>query len=695
MKINPFVFFLSAALILLFVVLGLAMTDTMGRIFDTTQDFIATYFGWFYTVSVGFFLFFVIFLLFSPYGGIKLGKDDEEPEFSTLSWFAMLFSAGMGIGLLFYSVAEPILHFTMPPDAEPGTIEAAREAMLTTFFHWGLHPWAIYIVIGLSLAYFSYRHNLPLTIRSCLYPLLGKHIYGPLGNLMEVMAVVGTLFGVATSLGLGVMQINAGLDYLGWLDVSVRNQIILIAVITLIATISVVSGVNVGIRRLSELNIFLGTVLVLFVFIAGPTVFLLGAFIQSLGVYLQNLVQMTFDTDAFSNGEWRKSWTLFYWGWWIAWSPFVGMFVARVSRGRTIRQFVLGVLFAPTLLAFFWLVVFGQTAIRFEMLGDQTIGQAVANNLPVALYELLAKLPYANITAFLATLVIATYFVTSSDSASLVIDILTADGHPDPPVPQRIFWALLEGTVAAVLLLVGGKMALTALQTAAITTALPFCGIMILICWSLYIGLKQERQRQLRKAAAKVVYQGEHALAGMAAATGLPEKTLAEMGQTDEEVPPEVAVEEKTKGRRKPRDWRKELKHLYEVMEKEVTTSPAIEAQESIKAFFDEKVLPAFKEIKKEVEKYGRTAKIEHLPFQAELTILKDGEEEYSYSIIGHAYQKPRFAFPEMEMKATPRVLRAEISRAGGKPSSYAIREFTREGIIQDFIQEYSKWMNW
>lgn len=694
MKINPMVFFLSAFLILLFVVLGLTITDTMSEVFNATQDFIVTYFGWFYTVSVGIFLVFVILLLFSPYGSIRLGKDHEEPEYSTLSWFAMLFSAGMGIGLLFYSVAEPIMHFAAPPNADPKTVAAAKEAMLTTFYHWGLHPWAIYIVIGLALSYFSYRHNLPLTIRSCLYPLLGNKIFGFWGNIVETLAVVGTLFGVATSLGLGVMQINAGLNYLGWMDVSVGNQIILITVITLIATASVVSGVNVGIRRLSEMNIILGSVLVLFVFLAGPTILILRHFIESLGTYMQNIVEMTFRTDAYSDGEWRKSWTLFYWGWWIAWSPFVGMFVARVSRGRTIRQFILGVLFAPTLLAFFWLVVFGQTAISFEMLGDHSISKAVSENMPVALYELLAKLPLSSITAFLGTLVIATYFVTSSDSASLVIDILTADGHPDPPIPQRIFWALLEGTVAAVLLLVGGKAALTALQTAAITTALPFCVIMLFICWSLYVGLRQERHRQLRRAAARMVYQGEHALAGMAAATGVPESTLIEMGKTDQETPPEAEGEEPELDKKR-KNWREELSKLYTVVEKEENNLPTTEAHEKIKAFFDEKVLPAFRELKKEIEKHGRTARIEHLPFQADFIVMKDGEEEYVYTVKGHAYQRAQFALPEMDKKSQPRNLRAEISRAGGKPSDYEIRDCSKDGLIRDFIKEYAKWMGW
>ncbi|MGM0577898.1 MAG: BCCT family transporter [Myxococcota bacterium] len=491
MKVNPVVFFVSAGVILIFVVLAAAFTEPTAAAFDAIQAFIVGRFGWLYIGSVAFFLGFVIYLFFSRYGDIRLGKDDEEPAYSNTSWFAMLFSAGMGIGLLFYSVAEPILHMSQPPHADPGTVEAARQAMVLTFFHWGMHAWAIYIVVGLSLAYFSYRHDLPLTIRSAFYPLLGKRIHGAGGDVVEILAVFGTLFGIATSLGLGVMQINSGLAHLGLLDHSTTNQLFLIAGITLVATASVVSGLDRGIRRLSEMNLFLGLILVLFVFAVGPTVFLLGTFVQSVGTYLSDLVAMTFRTDAFVGTEWQSKWTMFYWGWWISWSPFVGMFIARVSRGRTIRQFIMGVLLVPTLLTFLWLVIFGNTAIHMELFEGGGIAAAVQDSVPVALYVMLERLPWQGISVTLATLVIATYFVTSSDSGSLVIDILTSGGEPNPPVAQRIFWALTEGAVASVLLLTGG---LAALQTAAITTALPFCVVLIAMCVSLRKGLRAEHR---------------------------------------------------------------------------------------------------------------------------------------------------------------------------------------------------------
>ncbi|WP_440954937.1 BCCT family transporter [Methanosarcina sp. Mfa9] len=489
MRINPVVFFVSASIVVLFVVLGAVFTEPAGLFFGMVQDFIVSYLGWFYILSVAIFLGFVLWLYVSPYGKVRLGKDEDRPEYKNSTWFAMLFSAGMGIGLLFYSVAEPIMHFSAPPEDPGGTVLAAKEAMNLTFFHWGLHAWAIYIIVGLSLAYFAYRHDLPLTIRSTFYPLLGEKIYGSLGDLVEIMAIFGTLFGVATSLGLGVMQINSGLTYLGFAESSIENQIWLIILITLAATASVVSGLDKGIRRLSQLNIGLGVLLLLFVLLTGPTVFLLSSFVESLGYYLQTLPALSFQTDAFKGVEWQKSWTMFYWGWWISWSPFVGMFIARVSRGRTIREFIRGVLVAPTFVTFLWVIIFGNTAIHMELFGPGGIVAAVSDSVPTALYAMLSQLPLGFLSSALATLVVATFFITSSDSGSLVIAILASNGEPTPPISQRIFWAFTQGAVAAVLLLTGG---LVALQTAALTTALPFCVVMLFMCKSLLQGLRSE-----------------------------------------------------------------------------------------------------------------------------------------------------------------------------------------------------------
>lgn len=495
LKVNPPVFIGSALLILGFVTLGTLYPEPAKDFFGRLQHEVVASLGWFYLIAVAGFLGFVIWLAASRYGSLKLGKDNERPEFGAPSWFAMLFSAGMGIGLPFYSVAEPVLHFSSPPRLAGGTQQAARWAMETAFFHWGLHAWGIYALMGLGLAYATFRRGEPLTLRSLFRPLFGRHMAGWLGHTTDILAIVGTMFGIATSLGLGVMQVNAGLERLGVLDSTLTHQLWLVAIITVMATASVVSGLKRGIRRLSELNLVLGLLLLLFVLVAGPTEFLMRAFSENLGDYLQHFVARSFDTLAYQGPsalEWQGSWTLFYWGWWIAWAPFVGVFIARISRGRTVREFLVGVLAAPTLLGFIWLAVFGNSALHLELYGGGGMVDAVQSSIPGALYELLEHLPWATLTSGLATVVVVTYFVTSSDSGSLVIDILSADGSPDPPLPQRIFWALTEGAVAAVLLLTGGAGGLQALQTASITTALPLTVLMILLCFSLHKALRQD-----------------------------------------------------------------------------------------------------------------------------------------------------------------------------------------------------------
>lgn len=491
MKANRVVFFSSAGLIALFVAAGAIFPQATGDAFGKIQDVIVTWFGWLYVLSVTFFLLFVIWLLLSRHGSVRLGGDDSKPEFNRATWFAMLFSAGMGIGLLFFSVAEPMLHFSNVELGEPNTIQAAHRAMEITFFHWGLHAWSVYVVVGLALSYFAYRHGLPLTVRSTLYGLLGDRIRGSAGNIIDILAVFGTLFGVATSLGLGVQQINAGIEHIGLMDASLRNQLALIALITTAATISVVTGVNAGIRRLSELNIVLGLLLLVFVFVAGPTLFQIRFLVGRVVEYPMTIFERTFQDNPFVATNWEKGWTLFYWGWWISWSPFVGMFIARISKGRTIREFILGVLLVPTLLTFVWLVVFGGTALHLELEGQAEIAAAANQSTPTALFVLLEQLPWSALTSVLATIVIATYFITSSDSASLVIDIITAGGNPNPPIAQRIFWAVTEGIVAAVLLVAGG---LVALQTAAVVTGLPLSILLLAMCVSLVKGLTAERR---------------------------------------------------------------------------------------------------------------------------------------------------------------------------------------------------------
>ncbi len=486
--VHPYVFFISAAIILASVGFTIVNHEDVLQLFERVQLGIAEIAGWFLVLTMNVILVFVLALLVGRYGDVRLGGEYAEPEFTIRAWFAMLFSAGMGIGLLFYGVAEPMFHFVASPLAEPGTPDAARVAMDLTFLHWGLHPWAVYSMVGLSLAFFCFNKGLPLSIRSVFYPVLGERIYGPVGNVIDILATVATLFGVATSLGLGVQQVNAGLNHLFGIGQSPGIQIGLIAGITALATWSVAAGLNAGIRRLSEINLLLAVLLLVFVLIVGPTLFVLNAFGENIGYYIQNLPRLATWNETYEATTWQHGWTIFYWGWWIAWSPFVGMFIARVSYGRTIRQFILGVLFVPTLITFLWVTVFGNSALNIELLGAGGIAEAVQENIPVALFLLFENFPFAEVTSGLAVLVIITFFVTSSDSGSMVIDIITAGGNPDPPLLQRLFWAILEGVVAATLLVGGG---LVALQTAAIATGLPFAAVLLFMCYSLRKGLAQ------------------------------------------------------------------------------------------------------------------------------------------------------------------------------------------------------------
>ena len=486
--IHPYIFFISVTLILFLVALTLYLGTDIKDFFGRVQTGISTYTGWFFVLTMNLILISVLLFMVSRFGDIRLGGDEAEPEFSTLGWFAMLFSAGMGIGLLFYGVAEPMFHFISSPFSDqPGSAEAARRAMDFTFLHWGLHPWSVYALVGLSLAFFSFNKGYPLTIRSAFVPLLGDKVNGPLGYAVDIAATVATLFGVATSLGIGVQQVNAGLFYVFGIPQTREVQLLLICGITLIATYSVVRGLDAGIRKLSEINISLALMLMVFVLLLGPTLFILNAFVENVGIYFQNFMQLSTWNETYENTSWQHGWTVFYWGWWIGWSPFVGMFIARISKGRTIREFIAGVLLVPTLITFIWLTVFGDSALYIDMFGDGGIAKAVQENVPVSLFVLLGHFPLSSVTSVLATIVVISFFVTSSDSGSLVIDIITADGNQDPPVPQRVFWAVLEGTVAAVLLYGGG---LIALQTATIATGLPFAVILLIMAYSLFKGLK-------------------------------------------------------------------------------------------------------------------------------------------------------------------------------------------------------------
>jgi choline/glycine/proline betaine transport protein len=490
-EINPRVFWGASAIIALLLVTTLAMPGTADTVFKAAQSWAIDTFGWCYIVSVAVFLVVVLALGFGPAGKLKLGPDDAEPDFPYVSWLAMLFAAGMGIGLMYFAVAEPVQHYISPPEAQSGTIQAAREAMAITFHHYGVHAWAIYALVGLSLAYFTYRKDLPLTLRSGLLPILGKRINGPLGDAIDIFAVCGTVFGVSTSLGFGVSQMTAGLAFNYGLPDTTLAKIIVIVLVMGAATASVLSGADRGIRRLSELNLVVAVLLMLFVMAVGPTLFLLRALVQNFGLYLDHFVMRTFTLYAYEPRAWMADWTLFYWAWWIAWSPFVGMFIARISRGRTIREFVIGVLFVPTAFTFLWMTVFGNTAIALD-LGPAAggIADAVQANLSTALFKFLGYLPAASITSTLAIILVAVFFVTSADSGALVIDTLASGGAEDTPRWQRVYWCILLGVTATLLLLAGG---LGALQAATLLAALPFCFIMLMLA----VGLIRQTNADL------------------------------------------------------------------------------------------------------------------------------------------------------------------------------------------------------
>ena len=486
-KIARWVFWPAAAIIIVFVLFTTIFPATATALFGEIQGNVIKWFGWYYVASIALFVIFALWIGISRYGDIKLGQDDDEPEFSVMSWFSLLFAAGMGIGLVFFGVAEPLNHFASPrPGVEGSPLVLAQQAMTQTYLHWGLHAWAIYVVVGVSIAYAVHRKNRPISIRWALEPLLGqKRVAGGWGNLIDVVALVGTLFGVATSLGLGVLQISAGLEQANIAEATTMTQIGLILCIITLTIVSVVSGVGKGMKWLSNTNLILAALLMLVVLFTGPTLFLLREFVQSIGNYLQNVVGLTFNTLAFSGAEgeaWQAAWTTFYWGWWISWAPFVGIFIARISKGRTVRQFVAGVLLVPTTVGFLWFSVLGGAAIYRELFGaGGLIGDDGSVDTEGALFNLLGSLPGGTILTVGAILLIAIFFITSADSGALVMAMISTGGDADPKNWLRIFWALAAAAVAIALLLANG---LEAIQTAAILTAVPFSVVILLMCVS-------------------------------------------------------------------------------------------------------------------------------------------------------------------------------------------------------------------
>jgi BCCT family betaine/carnitine transporter len=499
---NP-VFFISGLTIVGFVFLTLAFQQSVGPLFGDLRAWLTSTFDWFFLLAGNVFVLLCLFLIVSPYGKVRIGGRDATPDYSYSGWFAMLFAAGMGIGLMFYGVSEPISHYSSslggttvedgirtdwaPLGAAAGNpAEAHRLGMAATIFHWGLHPWAIYAVVALALALFSYNKGLPLTIRSAFYPIFGERIWGWIGHIIDILAVFATLFGLATSLGIGAQQANAGLDFLFGLPVSNTSMVLLICAITGLALLSVVAGLDAGVKRLSEINMVLAALLLLFIVLVGPTIAILTGFFSNLVAYAEYLPALS-NPFGRTDANFSQGWTSFYWAWWISWSPFVGMFIARVSRGRTVREFIICVLLIPSLVSVFWMTAFGGTAIHQIVDQGYTAVQDAA--LELKLFQMLAFLPLTEITSFLGIALVIVFFVTSSDSGSLVIDTITAGGKVNAPVSQRVFWASFEGLVAIALLLGGG---LTALQAMAVSTGFPFAIVLLLAAYATVKGLASE-----------------------------------------------------------------------------------------------------------------------------------------------------------------------------------------------------------
>ncbi len=634
-NINPNVFISTVTIIAIFLALVVFAPDAFSLLTQQINQWITNSFSWFYVLSVALFLIILIYIALSDMGKIKLGPDHSQPKYSSTSWFAMLFTAGMGIGLMFFGVAEPVMHYVTPPAGEPETVMAAQQSMRVTFFHWGLHAWAIYTLVGLSLAYFAYRHQLPLKIRSALYPLIGKKIYGPIGDGVDTFATIGTVFGVATTLGFGVTQINSGLNYLFGIEQAPSTQVILIIVVSAMAATSVFFGLDKGIKRLAEINLVLALLLLIFVFVAGPSIYLLQTTIQNAGQYVSNLFNMTFNLYAYQPSGWIGGWTIMYWAWWISWSPFVGMFIARVSEGRSIREFIVGVLLIPTGFTLIWMGFMGNAAL-YSIMHEANTGllDAVQRDSSVALFEFLNHLPFSSVTSIIATLLVMLFFVTSADSGALVTDYLTAKSE-NSPTWQRLFWTVLMALLAIVLLLVGG---LEALQSATIMSALPFTMIMLLICWGLIKALHLDVTKMHALQAARITPR---------------------------------AIQN-------PRSWQQRLGLImhYPHTEKEV--------QDYIRSTVNK----AFISFKSELKRRQLQVSISALEHGIQLRVDHQDEINFIYQVVATQTLTPSF-MSEPECAGADSYQAEVFLREGGQ--SYDVMEWTQEDLLQDIIDQYER----
>ncbi len=488
---NNSVFYISLIISIVIVLWGILAQDNFASFANFLLAFLTTNFGWAYLISMFIFVVFVLWLAFSKYGKIKLGPDDSVPEYSTLSWFGMLFGAGMGIGLVFWGVAEPISHFVSPaPGIEPGTIEASNFAMRASFMHWGFHPWANYAIIGLALAYFQFRKNKPGLISSIFIPLLGEErVNGPIGKFIDILAVFATVAGVATSLGLGTLQINSGLNYLFNIPETKFVQVVIILIITVLYIWTAISGIDKGIKLLGDINLVLASGLLLLVFVFGPTLKIINSFVNGFGEYINGFVYNSLHIEPFGDNSWINGWTIFYWAWWIAWAPFVGTFIARISKGRTVKEFIGGVIAAPALVSMVWFAAFGAMGLNLgEILGIEGLSQA-ASNPSTALFQVFDHYPLSTIMSFITVLLLCTFFITSANSATFVLGMLTSKGDLDPSKQKKFIWGIVQALFATALLLSGG---LNALQTASVAAAFPFIAVMLLSIVSLIMALRKE-----------------------------------------------------------------------------------------------------------------------------------------------------------------------------------------------------------
>lgn len=642
--ISPPVFYTSAALIAVLVFFASVFPQTAHSFFGDMQAWIVENVSWFYVLAVALILLAAIFMAVSRYGDIKLGPDHSQPDYKSTSWFAMLFSAGMGIGLMFFGVAEPVMHFIAPPVGDPNTVQAAREAMKLTFFHWGLHAWAIYAVVALILAFFSYRHGLPLTLRSALYPLIGERIYGPIGHAVDIFAIISTVLGIATSLGYGVLQINSGFNYLFGLPVGTNIQVMLIVVITALATLSVATGLDKGIRILSEINLSLAVILLVLVLMLGPTALLLKSFVENTGGYLSEIVSNTFNLFAYEPTDWLGGWTLLYWGWWLSWSPFVGMFIARVSRGRTIREFLTGVLLVPTGFTFMWMTVFGNTSINMIMnQGITSLAEQVNADTSLALFAFLEHFPFSSVLSMVAVCMVILFFVTSADSGSLVIDMLASGGKTETPLWQRVFWASSTGIVAITLLLTGG---LGALQSATIASALPFSIILLISIWGLFKALHLDSTKRVLRHQSATHHSRQHKSTG---------------------------------------GWQRRLRSMV-----------MFPRRSHVNRFIDEVILPAFEEVAEELRKQGYTVAVESSDDKrCKFEVQHNEEVNFVYEVRPRAYVRPDFMVQDDadEEREERKYFRAEVHLLEGG-QDYDIMGWSRDEVIDDILDQYEQHMH-